>query len=123
MECGWLKFIPVAAAYRGFHAIAIHEKESIGRERYYNIKRKLDYWKSRDKDENRPPNILILGLDSTARLNFRRNMFKTLKMLEKIEAVEIFGYTKVGENTFPNLVPFTTGYSEEDLKKWVINEQ
>ena len=26
-------------------------------------------------------------------------------------------FVSVGENTFPNAVPFTSGYSEEDLKK------
>jgi hypothetical protein len=41
-----------------------------------------------------PPNILIIGQDSTSRLNFRRHMRKTLKILESLGAVEMFGYTR-----------------------------
>jgi hypothetical protein len=91
VECGWLKFIPVAAAYRGFHAFASITNSKQGDK----VRKKIKYWKLANEDAGPiPPNVLILGIDSTSRLNFRRNMFKTRKILEELEAVEMMGYTK-----------------------------
>ncbi|XP_046386571.1 uncharacterized protein LOC124156217 isoform X2 [Ischnura elegans] len=60
--------------------------------------------------------VLILGVDAVSRLNFLRQMPKTKAVLEKIGAIEFLGYNKVADNTFPNIVPLMTGYSEEELK-------
>lgn len=90
VECGWIKFIPVAVTYRAFHGTALVE----GSQKAKNIERKINYWKSQTEEDRLPPNVLILGLDSTSRLNVRRHMFKTVKLLEELQAVEIMGYTK-----------------------------
>jgi hypothetical protein len=67
------------------------------------VKQKLDFWQRQrsTSDSNVPPpsdeippNILIIGQDSTSRLNFRRHMTKTVKILESLGAVEMMGYTK-----------------------------
>lgn len=42
------------------------------------------------------PNIVILGIDSTSRLNFRRHMPQTVAKLKDFGAVELLGYTKGG---------------------------
>jgi hypothetical protein len=34
-----------------------------------------------------------------------------------LNAISLLGYTKVGDNTFPNLVPVLTGLAEEDLER------
>lgn len=102
--------------YRGFHGIATSE----GNARKAKIQGKVDFWKNRKsskQDEELPPSILVVGIDSTSRINFRRNMFKTQKVLQSLGAVEMFGYTKVGENTFPNFCPMFLGYSAEDVFK------
>jgi hypothetical protein len=66
-------------------------------------KQKLDFWRRRrsTSSSNVPPtsdeipqNILIIGQDSTSRLNFRRHMTKTVKILESLGALEMMGYTK-----------------------------
>lgn len=62
-------------------------------------------------------NILILGIDGVSRLNFHRTMPKTLNYLKKKEVVELLGYNKVGDNTFPNVVPMLMGVSAQELKK------
>jgi len=85
--------------YRAFHGSAItgaHDKEQ--------VKKKISYWKKQDDEESskrqekmeerHPPNVLIVGLDSTSRLNFRRYMTKTLALLERIGAVEMLGFNK-----------------------------
>ncbi|UYV74235.1 hypothetical protein LAZ67_11002565, partial [Cordylochernes scorpioides] len=62
--------------------------------------------------------ILILGVDSVSRLNFHRQFPRTMELLnEELEGVEMLGYNKVGDNTFPNLIPITTGLSESELEK------
>ncbi|KOX67951.1 hypothetical protein WN51_07931 [Melipona quadrifasciata] len=59
--------------------------------------------------------VLIIGLDSISRLNFHRMMPKTVHALQELEAVELLGYTKVADNTYPNLVPVLSGLSESEL--------
>ncbi|EFN87029.1 hypothetical protein EAI_05930 [Harpegnathos saltator] len=59
--------------------------------------------------------ILVIGLDSISRLNFHRMMPMTVKALHSLGAVEMLGYTKVADNTYPNLVPVLSGLNEEEL--------
>lgn len=64
----------------------------------------------------KPLSILLVGLDAVSRLNLQRQMPETLKYLKEIDAVDLLGYNKVGDNTFPNLIPALTGMSEEELR-------
>lgn len=61
--------------------------------------------------------ILVVGLDSVSRLNFHRMMPKTVKALQSLGAVEMLGYTKVADNTYPNLVPVLSGLDQDELQK------
>ncbi|XP_033606143.1 uncharacterized protein LOC111861266 isoform X3 [Cryptotermes secundus] len=60
--------------------------------------------------------VLVLGMDAVSRLNFHRQMPKTESLLRKIHAIELFGYNKVADNTFPNLIPILSGLSEKELQ-------
>ncbi|XP_011049249.1 PREDICTED: uncharacterized protein LOC105142989 [Acromyrmex echinatior] len=60
--------------------------------------------------------VLIVGLDSVSRMNFHRMMPKTVKSLQSLGAVEMLGYTKVADNTYPNLVPVLSGLNQEELR-------
>ncbi|CAG4944113.1 unnamed protein product [Colias eurytheme] len=62
-------------------------------------------------------NVIVIGIDAISRLNFHRTMPKTLGFLRKRGAIELLGYNKVGDNTFPNLIPMLLGIQEQDLKK------
>lgn len=56
-------------------------------------------------------NIIIVGIDSVSKLNFLRHFRKTHRFLkENLSPIELRGYTKVADNTFPNLVPLLTGH-------------
>ncbi|KFM78895.1 hypothetical protein X975_25379, partial [Stegodyphus mimosarum] len=56
-------------------------------------------------------NIIIVGIDSVSKLNFLRHFRKTHRFLkENLSSFELKGYTKVADNTFPNLVPLLTGH-------------
>lgn len=73
-----------------------------------NVSRKISH-------NPKPLNVLVVGLDAVSRLNLIRQMPKTVGYLKEIEAVEFVGYNKVGDNTFPNLIPALTGMSEDEL--------
>ncbi|CAN7997280.1 unnamed protein product, partial [Ixodes hexagonus] len=67
--------------------------------------------------------VLIVGVDGVSRLNAHRQFPKTIQYLKKeMSAIEMYGYTKVGDNTFPNLVPLLTGLRLEELGNGVWNE-
>jgi len=81
----WPKYpfpVPQGILYKQFHPVVL--ESSIEQS-------KLNYWK---KLNLLPPNVLILGVDSMSRANFRRSMPETKKFLEEIGAVELFGHTK-----------------------------
>lgn len=60
-------------------------------------------------------NIVIVGLDSVSRLNSLRHLRRTRAfLLEQMNAIEFYGYNKVGDNSFPNQVPLLTGKSAEE---------
>ncbi|GAB1608462.1 uncharacterized protein LOC115213966 [Argonauta hians] len=59
---------------------------------------------------NKKYNVFIFGVDSVSRLNGLRMLPKTYKYLTKeLGAFDFQGYTKVGDNTFPNMVTMLTG--------------
>uniref|UniRef100_A0A1I8PE49 Uncharacterized protein n=1 Tax=Stomoxys calcitrans TaxID=35570 RepID=A0A1I8PE49_STOCA len=63
-----------------------------------------------EKNDGRKLGILLIGIDSLSRINFRRTMPETAKYLDQKGWYELRGYNKVGDNTFPNLMPLLTGY-------------
>lgn len=61
-------------------------------------------------------NVMLLGIDSVSKMNFERLMKKTHATLTKFSNVyEYFGFSKVADNTFPNLIPLLTGFSADEL--------
>lgn len=94
VQCSWSHLTQVH--YRGFHGVATSE----GNARKSIIQHKVDYWDKKRTSgpttniHDEPPNIIVVGIDSTSRINFRRNMFKTFRTLKNLGAIEMFGYTK-----------------------------
>ncbi|KAL7030043.1 hypothetical protein ACKWTF_006493 [Chironomus riparius] len=61
-------------------------------------------------------NIMILGIDSVSKLNFHRMMNKTLTtVVEELDGIELHGYNKIDDNTYPNLIPLLSGLSSDEL--------
>lgn len=57
-------------------------------------------------------NILIIGIDSLSRQSFIRQLPETYEFLtKKLNALVFRGMTKIGDNTFPNVVAMLTGKS------------
>lgn len=62
--------------------------------------------KTNDNNSKYQPNVMVIGIDSMSRLNFHRQMYKSVSvMLNQLRAIEFFGYNKLEDNTYPNLVP------------------
>lgn len=71
------------------------------------------------------PNVLILALDATSRLAFRRSFPEVHEYLVKnLSALEFKGYNKVGANTFSNIGPMLTNrrvvYTGDKIDKDMI---
>ena len=61
-------------------------------------------------------NVYMIGLDSVSRLNFNRYMPKVQRYLEdELQAIPMQGLTKVGVNTFPNLLALLTGLNMDQM--------
>lgn len=62
--------------------------------------------------------VLIIGIDAISRLNLYRHMPETVSFIKQnLNFVEMLGYNKIDDNTFPNLIPVLTGLSVEQLEK------
>jgi hypothetical protein len=61
--------------------------------------------------------VLILGVDAVSRLNMERELPQLRQVLlsPPLSAIPMLGYNKVGDNTFPNVVPLLTGLAESQL--------
>ncbi|XP_055837375.1 uncharacterized protein LOC129905810 [Episyrphus balteatus] len=60
--------------------------------------------------------VMVIGIDSVSRLNFLRQMNRTAGMVrDALNSVEFIGYNKIGDNTYPNLVPALSGLEESEL--------
>ncbi|XP_063931698.1 uncharacterized protein LOC135143718 isoform X3 [Zophobas morio] len=74
-----------------------------------------------------PMSVLFVGIDSISKMNLVRTMPKTYKFLEEHDFANLRGYTKIADNTFPNLMAILTGktwiqvYDQCDPKKNKIN--
>lgn len=56
--------------------------------------------------------VAVIGIDSISRLNFMRQMVNSYRYItEEMDGDVMHGFTKVGENTFPNVIPMLTGRS------------
>lgn len=71
-----------------------------------------------DRKTKAPPehrlNVILAGVDSISKLNFLRHFPKTRSFIKnKMHSFSMRGFNKVGDNTFPNLVPLLTGHHVE----------
>ncbi|KAH8036790.1 hypothetical protein HPB51_005745 [Rhipicephalus microplus] len=63
-------------------------------------------------------NVLVLGIDSTSRMNFNRHMKRTRQfLLGELNAFELLGYNKVGDSSFGNQIPLLLGKPADEVKR------
>lgn len=90
-----------STVYKDIHAMVIDK----GQRRF---------WNANISDK---PSVLLLSIDSLSRLNLIRSMPITHRLLETRGFLSLEGYTKVADNTFPNVVPILTGMFEAQMVK------
>ena len=73
--------------------------------------------KEKSSKFNNIPNILLLAIDSISYINFKRHFIRTEKFVKQHDFYELRGYNKVGQNTFPNMIPFLLGRHENEMVK------
>lgn len=70
-----------------------------------------------DNKQSSKLNVLIVGIDSVSRLNIRRMMPQTYGYLKRNNWIELNGYTKIADNTFPNLMAILSGREMRDIRQ------
>uniref|UniRef100_A0A1B6EWE6 Uncharacterized protein n=1 Tax=Cuerna arida TaxID=1464854 RepID=A0A1B6EWE6_9HEMI len=91
--------------YTNLHAVVSIRKD---------IKEKLQNNLTPDRQRM---SVLIVGIDSISRLNLIRTMPKTVSLLQRMGWVEMKGYNKMDDNTFPNLMAILTGMNYTQVRK------
>ncbi|KAJ8666278.1 hypothetical protein QAD02_007940 [Eretmocerus hayati] len=61
--------------------------------------------------------LLVIGVDSVSRLNLHHIMPETANLLRELGALELMGYNKVADNTYPNTVPLLSGLPVSEFEK------
>lgn len=108
VEVGAFEFVRVNCDYSGAGQIYL--------DYHYFVPVKKPSSDSPETDASAKMSVLVIGIDSVSRLNFHRQMNRTASIiLNDLNGVEMFGYNKVEDNTYPNLVPALTGLDESEL--------
>lgn len=61
--------------------------------------------------------VFLFAIDSISRLNFMRTLPNTRKYIEERGWLPLEGYTKIADNTFPNLMAILTGMTVDQAIK------
>lgn len=67
--------------------------------------------------------MLVFGVTALSKYHLHNQMPRTLQFLQSRNAVELLGYNMIEEDTFPNIVPFLSGKSVEEIKKSCWKEE
>lgn len=96
----------------------IHETFYVNMIRKRQVEERCEKAAKKSREAQVHFNVIILFLDSVSRVNFRRNFPETRKVLvEELKAIELNGYNRVADNTFPNLLPILAGMSEAQIRE------
>ncbi|KAK7486137.1 hypothetical protein BaRGS_00022603, partial [Batillaria attramentaria] len=69
-------------------------------------------------------NVVMIGVDSVSRLNMIRHLKRTRHfLLDRMQALDLEDYNKVGLNTFPNILPMMTGHAMKEFNRSVLKTQ
>ncbi len=68
----------------------------------------IQHYKAKKVNANPKVNIMLLGIDSISRLNFLRHMHQTKSFFDANGFIPLLGHHKVGENSFPNILPYVS---------------
>lgn len=103
--------------YHDYHFFVKDKQTANSNFKKSNQIRDRDNEESKSTKSNEPPiSVMVIGIDSVSRLNFHRRMNESAGvLLNELKAIELFGFNKVADNTYPNLIPTLTGLDENEL--------
>ncbi|KAH8412364.1 hypothetical protein KR009_001465 [Drosophila setifemur] len=109
--CLWCYNRADKCIYKDCHFFAVDKKP-----RVKPRLNRVSFNRSKDDEDPERISVMILGLDGLSHLNFLRQMRRTAEYVRtQTTHVELWGYNKVGDNTFPNVVPLLTGLDDQEL--------
>lgn len=73
--------------------------------KYSRVVPLVQFYQPENSNSKPKVNIILLGIDSISRLNFLRHMHQTKKIFDINGFIPLYGHHKVGENSFPNILP------------------
>lgn len=77
--------------------------------------------KNHSEASSSKPSVLILGVESLTRWNFERSMPRTVQALNELgPELSLKGFTRIADNTFPNMLALLTGRLEQDYSGAVL---
>ncbi|XP_075220749.1 uncharacterized protein LOC142324042 [Lycorma delicatula] len=77
----------------------------------------IEYKLKHDASTEDKLSVLFMGIDSISRLNLLRTMPNTVSFLKENDFIELKGYNKIDDNTFPNLIAILTGMTIKQFGK------
>ncbi|XP_017083529.2 uncharacterized protein LOC108116250 [Drosophila eugracilis] len=60
--------------------------------------------------------VIILGIDSISHMHYRRYFSQFMDYIDRLPHVEMWGYNRVGRNSYPNLMPLLSGQSVDEVE-------
>lgn len=81
-------------------------KSNIKSSEYSRVVPLIQHYQPKNENSSPKVNIILLGIDSVSRLNFLRHMHQTKSFFDDNGFIPLLGYHKVGENSFPNMLPY-----------------
>ncbi|KAL7739810.1 hypothetical protein ACLKA6_018055 [Drosophila palustris] len=71
---------------------------------------------SRSSSRGKHLSVMIIGIDSISHMQFQRSLPLLSAYIATLPHVEFWGYNRVGQNSYPNLVPLFSGLNETELE-------
>ncbi|KAH8350296.1 hypothetical protein KR067_013518 [Drosophila pandora] len=71
------------------------------------------------KEAQKPANhlsVMVLGIDSISHMHYKRYFSNVMDFVDQLPHVELWGYHRIGRNSYPNLVPLLSGQSADELE-------
>ena len=83
----------------------------------------VQYYHSKVNATKPKINVMMFGIDSISRMNFMRHFVRTKKIVDQQGFIPLYGYHKVGENSFPNIIQMFTGHQLSDYYNVTIRNE
>ena len=85
------------------------------------VLKKQNFWEGKN-EEDIPPNIFILGIDTVSRSHAYRSLPKTIGLLKALNFQDFTSFHSVAANTLSNLIALLAGFGKEEFHKSCVKD-